>query len=198
MTRRADLLAGCDAGARELEQFLDWYEGEDRPTRGNGLLPAEPDPTIPKADLVFDAGRVRDPQHDPYWPAARARRVYIAAPWPLKRAAGVLAAELTRAGLIMTARWIGKPDDTPNTAAEARIDLEDIDDADVVVLMNPAGWEDIGTGGRHFESGYAIAKGKRFFVLGVRSNVFHHLEQVAIVAHADALIAALVPGGIHG
>lgn len=37
------------------------------------------------------------------------------------------------------------------------------------------------TGGRHFESGYAVCSGKVVFVLGDPENVFHHMPQVRCV-----------------
>lgn len=190
---RADRLAGCDAGADALAWMLDRLEGEDRPTVGNGLLPADghtdtrPDP--PRAD-PWSISRHR-PRLGPV-------AVYIASPWPLKAAAECLADALLNAGLVVTARWLQLGNIAQDDDAGARMDLADIAAADAVLLINPPGWENHGTGGRHVECGYALALRKRLIVLGVRSNVFHRLNDVTVVATVDEAIAALRRGGIHG
>lgn len=52
----------------------------------------------------------------------------------------------------------------------ARVDLEDIDSAEMLVLLNGQVSK---TGGKHVETGYAIAKGKKVVVVGPVENVFH-------------------------
>lgn len=84
---------------------------------------------------------------------------------------------------------------------EARKDLNDIESADVVILYNPISHQRKGTGGRHVEMGYAIAREKPIIVVGeVRENVFQYLSDVGFLAWeynnhmnmlADALIAIL-------
>lgn len=49
-------------------------------------------------------------------------------------------------------------------------DLRDINDADMLVLL--AG-QVSQTGGKHFEVGYAVAKGKQVVIVGAAENVFH-------------------------
>jgi nucleoside 2-deoxyribosyltransferase len=51
-------------------------------------------------------------------------------------------------------------------------DLQDIDACDAFILLNPVQWTNKGTGGRHFETGYAFAQGKPIYVIGERSNIF--------------------------
>ncbi len=196
MSDRATRLSQFDAGAAELEAILDQIEGPDRPTRGNGLLPVDPAPSDPPAAPRADEGN-----------RYRARRpclpgVYIAAPWPLKAMAAALAAELRNSAIPVTARWIDQPNTPQDTDAMARMDLADVEAADAVVLLNPRGWEDRGTGGRHVEFGYALclarSRRSRLFVLGVRSNVFHELTDVVVVSNVGELVALLIGGGIHG
>lgn len=57
-------------------------------------------------------------------------------------------------------------------------DLDDLDEADCVISFTGSGLK----GGRHVELGYALARGKRLFVIGPRENVFHTLP---IVEHFD-------------
>lgn len=52
--------------------------------------------------------------------------------------------------------------------------LRDIDRAEAVVFFAEEPTVGYNTGGRHVEFGYAIAKGKRIFVIGPQENVFHH------------------------
>ena len=102
-------------------------------------------------------------------------KVYIAAPWQLREDAKALGDRLTTAGIEITARWLTEPDGQSDLDG-AVMDLEDIDRSDALILLNPAEWAAKGTGGRHFECGYAHARGQRSLgILGVRSNVFHHL-----------------------
>lgn len=101
-------------------------------------------------------------------------KVYIAAPWQLRDEARALGERLTAAGVTVTARWLIEPDGQAERDG-ALMDLVDIDCSEALVLLNPAGWEAKGTGGRHVECGYAHAKGLSVGILGVRSNCFHTL-----------------------
>jgi hypothetical protein len=58
-------------------------------------------------------------------------------------------------------------------------DLDDLDEADWVISFTGGGLK----GGRHVELGYALARGKRLFVVGPRENVFHTLP--AVEHHPD-------------
>lgn len=79
----------------------------------------------------------------------------------------------------MTSTWLRELDELAD--AYARVDLADVKRADVLVAMNPPGWERAGTGGRHVEFGYALAHGKHMVLVGERSNIFHHLSDVHVV-----------------
>lgn len=121
----------------------------------------------------------------------RLASVYIAAPWPCQALARELRDTLVYFGWQVIARWIDMPGPAVDTAEHARMDLDDIDAADDVVLLNPPGWENTGTGGRHFETGYAYHAGKRLILLGVRSHVFHALEAVVQVEDIAAVMTQL-------
>ena len=107
--------------------------------------------------------------------------------------------ELEAAGYQVTSRWLDAAAAGPATAqadtegaaarlaAIARQDVEDIARADLVVVFNPAEACSVGRGGRHVETGYALALGKRVVLVGRRGNVFHWLPEIIMVPDWDAL-----------
>ncbi|CAN5821979.1 hypothetical protein BH24ACI4_BH24ACI4_11400 [soil metagenome] len=107
--------------------------------------------------------------------------------------------ELRDAGYTVTARWLdsaggspatagaGQPGAATHLASIARQDLEDIVGADLVVVFNPPEACSLGRGGRHVETGYALALGKRLILVGARGNVFHWLPDVTVVPDWAAL-----------
>lgn len=116
-------------------------------------------------------------------------KVYVAAPWPLREAARTLAEALSaHEGILVTSRWVSVECEN---AAGAQMDLEDVDEANTLVLYNPPEWVNAGGGGRHTEFGYALAKGKRLIVYGKISNVFHELPQVITCLTYDTLLQTL-------
>lgn len=114
--------------------------------------------------------------------------IYIAAPYPCRDLAIDVMHELEHAGHEVTSRWLKSPDELCDE--HARKDLDDVDAADVLLALNPAGWEDRGTGGRHVEFGRALDK-KHIILVGQRSNIFHHLAQVHVVATFEEALAWL-------
>lgn len=113
-------------------------------------------------------------------------RVYIAAPAPLIDHARALRNVLVAAGDQVTARWLDVPfEDTP---AAARMDLDDIDAADLLIALNPEPWRQKGTGGRHVELGYALARGKQVLLVGARTNVFHYDARVTFLPMSPATL----------
>ncbi len=122
-------------------------------------------------------------------------KIYLAARlslWPLMNQASAF---LERHGHVITSRWhrrgmtepsVPQADGpNPHLAQFAAEDLEDIDQADAVVLFTQAGKHF--AGGRHVEAGYALGLGKRLIVFGPRENVFYHLPQVAQAAGWEEL-----------
>ena len=112
------------------------------------------------------------------------RKVYVAAPGELQEQARAIAKKLEALGFKVTSRWLYM-DLQGDQADGARVDLQDINKADILLLINPAEFMRSGTGGRHVEFGYAAALGKQLVVLGVRSNVFHHLSNVRVIERAE-------------
>ena len=105
--------------------------------------------------------------------------VYIAAPNELLEDARLVRTKLKHAGIVVTSRWLNGLESLSDRCAT--MDLADVDAADVLLLLNPLNWERSGTGGRHVELGYALARQKKILIVGVRSNVFHYLTDVCVV-----------------
>lgn len=118
--------------------------------------------------------------------------VYIAAPFPLQDRAGHLRAALKlRANIACSSRWLDEPPNGQLTDALARMDLEDVMTSDALVMLNPDGWEQKGTGGRWVEFGYAVAMAKPILVVGERSNIFCHLSHVHQVDELADVVKAV-------
>lgn len=116
-------------------------------------------------------------------------KVYIAAPYEARWCAQLMAPQLAALGCTVIASWLRQQN--PESAAEAAIDLADIDEAEAIVVLNPPGFERSGTGGRHVELGYAIGRGKRVILMGAKTNVFHHLTSIVRVETLEALFELL-------
>lgn len=125
-------------------------------------------------------------------------KVYIAAPYEWRAYAQLLQPQIERHGCTVLAAWLHTQN--PESSAEARIDLDDIDAADAVIVLNPPGMERSGTGGRHVELGYALGRGKHVFLVGEATNVFHHLSTIVRVATHDHLLDAIaaMQGAVMG
>ena len=63
-------------------------------------------------------------------------------------------------------------------ATVADVDLDDVHAARGFVLYNPPSMHRSGSGGRHVETGVALAIGKPIFIIGERENVFNFLPDV--------------------
>ena len=97
-------------------------------------------------------------------------------------------AELAAVGIEVTSRWldgghewVGVPDDEIPVDQLQRFALEDIEDihqAQVVVCFTEPSRSGPARGGRHFEAGYAYARGKTVVCVGHVENVFYALPKV--------------------
>lgn len=114
-------------------------------------------------------------------------RVYLASRYSRRDEMARFAQYLRRSGVIVTSRWIDERlaldptlnDCTPeHNLRVARIDLDDIDEADVVIFHSADPLVGTPRGGRHVEFGYAMGVGKRLVVIGGRENIFHFLPAV--------------------
>lgn len=124
-------------------------------------------------------------------------RVYVAAPFVCKAEAKLVRSELQSHGFDVTSRWIDnhhatevQADDLMNL--EANVDLEDICASDALVLVHYPDIAKLGSGGKHFETGYAVALGIPVFVLGKPTSVFHYLkDEVSCFMDIGQLIVEL-------
>lgn len=121
--------------------------------------------------------------------------VYVASRFEDKDQAREVRAALAAGGVDCTSRWLEQESKTEANEQDRRrfyagMDLEDILSADALVLLDPKETHRTGTGGRHVETGYAIAAGRRVLILGARENVFHSLEQVTVHETVESLVAA--------
>lgn len=137
-------------------------------------------------------------------------RLYLAGAYCARDALRDVADHLDAAGHTVTARWLqathaihsgteGAAVDQSDGYAQTHVDEDfaDIDAADVLVLFT-AGFiaADLGVqgnlraGGRHIETGYALAKGKPVIVVGEVENIFHR-GACLVVDDVEGLLDAL-------
>jgi nucleoside 2-deoxyribosyltransferase len=100
------------------------------------------------------------------------KKVYLAARFPLKGDMEVYANRLKEDGHEIVASWVYGGENCLSNEDIAVLDLKDIDRSDTLVLFtSPKGTAAPG-GGRFVEFGYALAKGKKTYVVGEKENVF--------------------------
>ena len=124
-------------------------------------------------------------------------KIYLAASFSRKNDLREYARELRASGHIVTSRWLrelSKPDSDmlPDKSYKeyAFRDLEDIDDANAFVIFTVAPTELIKRGGKHFEAGYAYARGKQLFVIGPDENIFYQLPEFKHYATFEEFLGA--------
>jgi hypothetical protein len=112
---------------------------------------------------------------------------YIAARYSRKVEMKSLVEPFKKRGITVNSRWLEEtnaPEMTLNDVTKAFktetaiADLEDIDAAESVAFFAEDPLVGTPRGGRHVEFGYALAKGKKIFVIGGPENIFHYLTQV--------------------
>ena len=113
-------------------------------------------------------------------------KIYIAAPFEMRDEAISVMHWLESCGHGVTSSWL-REGAFANDDPTARLDLADIDRANLLLALNPPEWRRAGTGGRHVELGYALALGKQIVLVGVRTNVFHHLDCVRVISRIEDL-----------
>lgn len=100
--------------------------------------------------------------------------VYIAAPYQTLVMMHYLRRTLISAGFDVNASWLNEDPENISLQPEYAVrDMQDISEADVVVVYNPPEWTNKGAGGRHVELGIALALKKPVIVFGGVSNIFH-------------------------
>lgn len=119
-------------------------------------------------------------------------KIYIASLYSRRAEMEQIAMVLESNGFPITARWVYGGEDGLDNQAIAELDLDDVDDANLVLSFScPYGTMFKG-GGRCVEFGYGIARGKESVVIGERENVFHWLPDVKQFDTLDQFISSYV------
>jgi nucleoside 2-deoxyribosyltransferase len=127
-------------------------------------------------------------------------KVYLAAKYSMKEDMQHVAAIFKSKGIGITSSWLNEPHSPSSTLADVDVkhlrkfalqDIEDIKAADAVVLFSIDPLIPTVRGGRHVETGIAIALGKPLFIIGPEENVFHFLPQVTHFTTISALLSTL-------
>jgi hypothetical protein len=106
-------------------------------------------------------------------------------------------------GITVSSRWIDQHggdvlesfvaaklnEDPAHCAKYAKVDLDDLAAADMVVNFTSA--DGGGKGGRHWEMGWAYAARKQLALVGPREHVFHTLPDVRWFPDFEAFMAWL-------
>lgn len=105
----------------------------------------------------------------------------------------LVAKALNRLGHYVTSRWIyGLHEDKNLTEDQyAQQDLEDIRRADAFLLFTDAPQFATTSGGRHVETGFALANSKPIAIIGPRENIFHHLPQIHVTMNLEEALEKL-------
>lgn len=146
--------------------------------------------------------------------------VYLAGPYRARAQLQRCAADLERIGFTVRARWLdGEHEGAPDAANDAapadrerwaREDLADVAQCNVLVAFTArAAWDlaltttsrppaEFGaSGGRHIETGYALARLKTVVLVGHPENVFHWLPQVNRVTDWHEALVLLASVLVH-
>ncbi len=123
--------------------------------------------------------------------------IYLAARFSRRHELQGVRCDLARAGHQVTSRWIDQRQDATDTAeaaAVARRDIADIEIADTLIAFSETPRSGVSTrGGRHIETGIAIALRKRVIVVGPRENVFCSLPEITVFANWQQALDHLTP-----
>jgi hypothetical protein len=140
-------------------------------------------------------------------------RTYIAAPYDMQYRAIAVASELTIMGFQVNARWLttpgypypgglSNPDNQQYAREAAYRDIDDIHEADLIILLAPGGLTP--THGRFVELGLAIARAEAsndvsIWYVGPYDNIFCTLPSVHVFPTITAMLeyAAALRGVIH-
>lgn len=121
--------------------------------------------------------------------------IYLAGPWKRREEVRKTRDVLVKAGFNITSRWLDAPDldqtNADSMVQEAKHDLEDILDADIMIVDNLEVSE-----GKSVEQGIALILDIPIIVIGKRSNVFQYMPQVTNVATVDEALKEMENAGI--
>lgn len=115
---------------------------------------------------------------------------YIAASMPDRTYAESAAQLLIQQGYQVCSTWHSRTLENEQHWTKKKIaeeDLYDLNKAKNLIIISG----EIETAGKHFEYGYAYAKGYNIFVYGYRQGVFQHLDNIFQFAYFDELFQHL-------
>ena len=136
-------------------------------------------------------------------------KVYLAASFSRQAEMRLVASRLVDVGVEITSRWLFENQGMKHGNARRKFmfrcaltDLEDVRAADVLVRFSDDLSEafipsNLGTGARHFETGYAFALGKPIIIVGGQQNVFDFVSSMTHVKDVDALVDYFNPEEIN-
>jgi nucleoside 2-deoxyribosyltransferase len=129
-------------------------------------------------------------------------RVYLAAGFSHKDEIAEKTRELQALGVQVTSTWPWeevKPATQLHEVSEeyltthAQRDINEINEADTIILFTQESTKPFCRGGRMHEFGYAHAAGKQLIVIGPRENIFHYLPTVTVYPSWETLILEIRP-----
>lgn len=122
------------------------------------------------------------------------KEIYIAAPFTEREEAKLIRARLEKNGILSTARWIDSHLDDAKVKGDAtlalqecREDLLDISRADSFLLLNYPEWQHLPRVGMSVELGWALAKGKRIFMIGGPTHIFHYHTSIQHIKRVEEI-----------
>ena len=125
-------------------------------------------------------------------------KIYLAARFSKIKEMRVVKELLEKHGLTVTSSWLeqdGGHDDLKDRNNDwafseyAQMDLDDIDQANIFMLFSEDPEFKNVRGGRHVETGYALASNKTMIVIGPRENIFHCLPSFEIYDTVEEFLA---------
>jgi nucleoside 2-deoxyribosyltransferase len=115
-------------------------------------------------------------------------KVYLAGPYGARAQLTAYAKELAEIGIEVTSSWLAETHEINSgtqgaavalsdtqVAEHAHTDIREVRDSDLLVLFTAAAIGCEGGGGRHVETGVALALRKPVLVVGEPENVFHRM-----------------------
>lgn len=129
-------------------------------------------------------------------------KIYLAAQYPRRDELRVYRDALELLGIHVTSRWLNEQEPLNGNFTTrpdswyyetARVDLEDITEADAILFFAEDPTIGIKRGGRHVEFGYALAQGKPIYVVTpYKENVFHYNDKVFHVESVENFISLYI------
>jgi len=99
--------------------------------------------------------------------------------------------QFTDAGIEVTSSWLDGGESGLTFNEIAQLDLDDVDNADAVVLYTEPYGTPIPGGGRHVEFGYGLGSGKKAIIVGPMENIFHWHPSVLVFPSTKYVIRYL-------